>query len=480
MHASTTDHDSSEYEDEFDLSPISVNALEQRSPREVFAPVTFIQHDPRNNISVKGKVDTGAMVSCIPISMLSKIGMSKDNVKANNAVIRGVSGADLHNYGTVEAKVTCNNVTSQTTFFVTKCECAFILGLEFSTKFNLVSIAPVCMQQSILYHIEAVHITTVCCFHVNNSSSCRFYCHTQHVHSGRWHFRGGVKALKIASVKSRMQSTDSTLPTDLLRSVNQLRDKGASSWLTAVPLIDHGLVLNKQEFRDSLCLRYNMPLSDLPSMCVCDEKYTVCHALSCKKGGFVAQRHDGVRNLLTSLIDKACTNVKVEPQLQPLDNEQFNLRSAVTSPEARLEIKAGGFWSRGVTAFFDVRVTHVNSKCNQGKPTSTIFKEEEKKRKYQQRVLDVEMASFTPLVFGTNGGMGVECNCFVKRLAEKLSEKNDEPYHITVTWIRTLLSFEILRSVHTCVRGSRSPFRKIPQGYFVDDCRLNASQADVR
>ena len=75
--------------------------------------------------------------------------------------------------------------------------------------------------------------------------------------------------------------------------------------------------------------------------------------MSCKKGGFVAQRHDGVRNLLTSLIDKVCTNVEVEPRLQPLDNEQFNLRSAVTSPEARLDIKAGGFWSRGVTAFFD-------------------------------------------------------------------------------------------------------------------------------
>ena len=36
---------------------------------------------------------------------------------------------------------------------------------------------------------------------------------------------------------------------------------------------------------------------------------------------------------------------------------------------------------------------HVNSKCNQGKVTSTIFKEqeEEKKGKYQQRVLDIEM-----------------------------------------------------------------------------------------
>ena len=94
------------------------------------------------------------------------------------------------------------------------------------------------------------------------------------------------QALKTASVKSRMESIDSTLPLELLRSVNQSRDKGASSWLTAVPLVDQGLVLNKQEFRDSLRLRYNMPLSDLPSKCVCGEKYTVCHALSCKKEGF--------------------------------------------------------------------------------------------------------------------------------------------------------------------------------------------------
>ena len=93
------------------------------------------------------------------------------------------------------------------------------------------------------------------------------------------------QALKTASVKSRMESIDSTLPSDLLRSVNQSRDKGASSWLTAVPLVDQGLVLNKQEFRDFLRLRYIIPVSDFQSKYVCGEKYTVCNALSCKKGG---------------------------------------------------------------------------------------------------------------------------------------------------------------------------------------------------
>ena len=58
-----------------------------------------------------------------------------------------------------------------------------------------------------------------------------------------------------------------------------------------------------------------------------------------------------------------------------------------------------------------------------------MFKEqeEEKKRKYQQRVLDVEMGSFTPLVFGTNGGMGSECQRILKHLADKIAQKDTEP-----------------------------------------------------
>ena len=176
----------------------------------------------------------------------------------------------------------------------------------------------------------------------------------------------------------------------------------------------------------------------------------------------MAKRHDGIRNVLTSFINKVYSNVEAEPLLQPLDNERFHLRSAVTSSDARLDIKAGEFWSRGVTAFFDVRVTHVNSKCNQNKPTTTVFKEQEdeKKRKYQQRVLDVEMGSFISLVFGTNGGMGTECQRFVKHLAEKIAQKDGKPYHFVITWLRTVLSLEILRSVHACVRDCKTFHQK--------------------
>ena len=90
---------------------------------------------------------------------------------------------------------------------------------------------------------------------------------------------------KRAIAKEKMDTIDSSLSPDLLRLVKQSRDKGASFWLNAMLLADQGLALNKQEFRDSLRLRYDLPLADLPSHCICGDKFTVGHAPSCKKAG---------------------------------------------------------------------------------------------------------------------------------------------------------------------------------------------------
>ena len=76
--------------------------------------------------------------------------------------------------------------------------------------------------------------------------------------------------------------------------------------------------------------------------------------------------------------------METEPLLQPLDNEVFNRQSTVTSREARLDMKAGGFWTPGVTAFFDVRVTHVNSRSNQGKYTASYDLQRARKREEEE------------------------------------------------------------------------------------------------
>ena len=110
-------------------------------------------------------------------------------------------------------------------------------------------------------------------------------------------------------------------------------------------------------------------------------------------------------------------------------------RGANTAPDARLDIVARGFWERQRSAFFDVRVCHPNADSYRDLDPDQIFRqhETEKKRQYASRVLEVEQATFTPLVFSTTGGMAVECNRYHSRLAELVATKEGESYATTMS-----------------------------------------------
>ena len=178
-------------------------------------------------------------------------------------------------------------------------------------------------------------------------------------------------------------------------------------------------------------------------------------------------RHDNIKHILTSLLAKVGHDVEAEPHLQAVTAETMDHLTANTQDESRPDIKARGFWQRGQTAFFDIRVTNGTCKSQANKSTATIFEAHEamKKREYLQRIVEVENGLFTPLIFGTNGGVGSECSKFISTLATKLSEKNGEEYGQTVTWLRTRLSFETIRAQILCVRGSRVPFRTKEQAF---------------
>jgi len=47
---------------------------------------------------------------------------------------------------------------------------------------------------------------------------------------------------------------------------------------------------------------------------------------------------------LPHFCQKVCHNVKVEPNLQPLTGEELRYRTAVCDDDARLDIRAAGFW----------------------------------------------------------------------------------------------------------------------------------------
>ena len=134
-------------------------------------------------------------------------------------------------------------------------------------------------------------------------------------------------------------------------------EKGASNWLTVIPIKEMDYNLNKGEFRDAVKLRYEWEIDDKPSVCVCGDTFNIDHAMICKRGGFIIQRHNELRDLEADMLNIVCNDVELEPVLQELTGEVLP-RVSNTASDARLDIHARGFWEKQRSTFFDVRVCH--------------------------------------------------------------------------------------------------------------------------
>ena len=63
-------------------------------------------------------------------------------------------------------------------------------------------------------------------------------------------------------------------------------------------------------------------------------------------------RHNELRNIIALMLKSVCKDVIAEPSLQPLTGEDLQEVSTITEDEARLDIRARGFWQTGQSAFF--------------------------------------------------------------------------------------------------------------------------------
>ena len=266
-----------------------------------------------------------------------------------------------------------------------------------------------------------------------------------------------IRKTRDSYEKEQLDKIRKDMNKEQLRANDLAQMKGASAWLTALPLRDEGYQLNKREFFDALALRYRWAVKRLPILCVCGKKFDPDHANTCSKGGFIHRRHDQLRDLLAELMDEVAHDVRIEPDLQPLSGETLRA-TANQDDEARLDIAARGFWQRGEMAFFDVRVFNPYAKSHMDQKLETVFKknETEKKTKYNQRVIDIEHGSFTPVVTSAYGGFGRESGKFISELINKLSTKLDLSTSVVANYVRTKLSFELVRSQVMCLRGART------------------------
>ena len=275
--------------------------------------------------------------------------------------------------------------------------------------------------------------------------------------------RKGIRTLRRQQEATAASELKDKLPNNLQRALTVSAEKGASSWLSTLPIEEHGFALHKGAFRDALCLRYGWHPAHLPSHCICGRQFTVEHALNCPRGGFPSIRHNEIRDITADLLSEICHSVGTEPNLQPVTEEQLTHRTANSEDGARLDIVAENFWGRDrQCAFFDVRVFNPFAQSYRNTSLSQCYRrnEMEKKRAYDERVREIEHGSFSPLVFSTSGGMGTTATVVYKRIASMIAEKHNKPYSKTIHWIRCRLNFSLLRSSITCLRGSRSAYHR--------------------
>ena len=92
-------------------------------------------------------------------------------------------------------------------------------------------------------------------------------------------------------------------------------------------------------------------------------------------------QHNELRNITANLLQKVCSDVQVEPSLQPLSGEHLSLRTSNREDGARLDVAATNFWSHDrQRTFFDVRVFNPLAPSN-SQPLPILATEDTNKKR---------------------------------------------------------------------------------------------------
>ena len=112
----------------------------------------------------------------------------------------------------------------------------------------------------------------------------------------------------------------------------------------------------------------------------------------------------------TEIMQEVCSDVRIKPELMPLDNNL--MRSGNNAENARLGVSGIGVWVPFERTFLDIRVRHTNAPSYFDKSIDQVFNalEKEKKRAYNERVIQMEKGTFTPIVMSMSGGVGNEAD----------------------------------------------------------------------
>ena len=90
-------------------------------------------------------------------------------------------------------------------------------------------------------------------------------------------------------------------------------------------------------------------------------------------------------------------------------------------------------------------------------PIGTTYRrhEQAKGREYEQRVREIERASFPPRVFSAAGGMAPQARVFYKKLSDLLAVERKDKYSRMIAPVRVTLNFSLLRDAIASLHSAR-------------------------
>ena len=129
----------------------------------------------------------------------------------------------------------------------------------------------------------------------------------------------------------------------------------------------------------------------------------------------------------------------------------------ILGEEARGDVGARGFWQRGRSTIFDIRITNTDSKSYGNKASDRLLERfaQQKQDKYEEACLE-RCTNFTPLCYSVDGMACKAARAAERRLASLLTTKWDRLYSEMVNFIRTWMSLAVVRSNIMLMRSEKA------------------------
>ena len=197
-----------------------------------------------------------------------------------------------------------------------------------------------------------------------------------------------------------------------------------------------------------MAIRYQWQSSCVLIKCNgCSANFTLQHALHCKTGGLVIQRHNKVRDCLGDMAAKLWSQVVREPIVKEAECK-------ADGPGLRADLCIRGVWTPQVEALFDLKVIDTDAASHLHRTPESILDSGalEKKKLYKKAVED-RRGTFTPFVISIDGLLYSEAEHFLKHISTSIAAKWEKLYAETCAFIRARLLFALVRASSLCLSG---------------------------